>query len=117
MDLDDGGVDHGELHIRIIRYSLEKPLENIGLHPVAIALEDRVPLAEKLGKVAPGLPVRAIQSTASTNSRLSPPLRPGSLGFPKQCRSIFAHWPSVITNRSIPSLNQLEMGIPILNRP
>src|SRR5271169_231204 len=53
MDLDDGGVDHGELHIRIIRYSLEKPLENIGLHPVAIALEDRVPLAEKLGKVAP----------------------------------------------------------------
>src|SRR5271169_4884882 len=53
MDLDDGGVDHGELHIRIIRYSLEKPLENIGLHPVAIALEDRVPVAEKLGKVAP----------------------------------------------------------------
>src|SRR5271155_1777749 len=53
MDLDDGGVDHGELHIRIIRYSLEMPLENIGLHPVAIALEDRVPLAEKLRKVAP----------------------------------------------------------------
>ena len=40
MDLDDGGIDHGVLHIRLISSSLEKPYENIGLHPVAVALED-----------------------------------------------------------------------------
>lgn len=53
MDLDDRGVDHSKLHVRIIRYGVKKPLENIGLHPIAKALEDRVPLAEKLGKVTP----------------------------------------------------------------
>jgi hypothetical protein len=51
-----------------------------------------------------GLPVRAIHSTASTSSRLSLPLRPRSPGFPRQCGSIFAHWASVKTNRSIKSL-------------
>ena len=38
------------------------------------------------GRSRQGLPVRAIQSTASTNSRLSLPLRPGSLGFPRAMR-------------------------------
>jgi hypothetical protein len=54
MRLDDGGLDHGERNVRIIRRGLEKSLENIGFHPVAIALEDRVPFAEKLRKVTPG---------------------------------------------------------------
>src|SRR3954451_20720574 len=34
------------------------------------------------GRSRHGLPVRTIHSTASTNSRLSLPLRPGSRGFP-----------------------------------
>jgi hypothetical protein len=53
MDLDDGGVDQGVLQIRRVRAGLERPYEDIGLNPVAEALERRVPLAEKLGQVAP----------------------------------------------------------------
>ena len=62
-------------------------------------------LPNDAGRSRQGLPVRAIHSTASTNSRLSLPLRPGSPGLPRQCGSIFAHWASVKTNRSIQSLN------------
>jgi hypothetical protein len=53
VDLDDGGVDHGVFHVRFIRTGLKKPDEDIGFDPVAVPLEDRVPLAEELRKVAP----------------------------------------------------------------
>ena len=53
MNFDDCRVDHGELHIRIIRYSIENPLENTGLHPIAIALEHRVPVAERRRQISP----------------------------------------------------------------
>src|SRR5271167_4544644 len=71
------------------------------------------------GRSRHGLPVRTIQSTASRNTRLSLPVRPGSVGLPRQCGSIFAHWASVKTNRFIQSLNhaQASDGILILNRP
>src|ERR1700694_2606445 len=70
------------------------------------------------GRSRHGLPVRAIHNTASTNRRLSAPLRPGSDFFPRQCGSIFAHWASLSTYRSIPSLNHNSLfgGIPNLNR-
>ena len=51
--LDDGGVHHGVFHVRLIRDGIEKPLENIGFHPVAIPLEDGVPMAERGRQVAP----------------------------------------------------------------
>src|SRR5713101_1884902 len=57
------------------------------------------------GRSRHGLPVRAIHNTASTKRRLSSPLRPGSDFFPRQCGCIFAHWASLSTYRSIPSLN------------
>src|SRR5271169_1150730 len=57
------------------------------------------------GRSRQGLPVRAIHSTASTNNLLSLPWRPGSPGLPRQRGSIFAHWASLKTNRSIRSLN------------
>src|SRR5713101_6028130 len=71
------------------------------------------------GRSRHGLPVRAIHNTASTKRRLSSPLRPGSDFFPRQCGCIFAHWASLSTYRSIPSLNHniLLGGIPNLNRP
>src|SRR3954469_22295035 len=62
-------------------------------------------LPNSAGRSRHGLPVRAIHSTASTKRRLSAPLRPGSDFFPRQCGSILAHWASVSTYRSIPSLN------------
>src|SRR6188768_2948042 len=76
-------------------------------------------LPKKAGRSRHGLPVRTIQSTASMKRRLSLPLRPGSIGLPRQCGSIFAHWASVSTNRSIRSLNHnhAQGGIPNLNRP
>jgi hypothetical protein len=66
------------------------------------------------GRSRQGLPVRAIHSTASTNSRLSLPRRPGSPGLPRQSGSIFAHWASVKTNRSIRSLNHNHARMRIL---
>jgi hypothetical protein len=69
------------------------------------------------GRSRHGLPVHTIQKTASTKLLL--PLRPGAVGFPRQCGSVFAHWASVSMNRSIQSLNhnQATGGILILNRP
>ena len=104
VDLDDGGIDHGIFHVGLIREGIEKPLENIGLAPVTEAPERRAPVAEIAGRSRHGLPVRTIHSTASMNRRLSLPLRPGSVGLPRQCGSIFAHWASVNTKRSIKSL-------------
>src|SRR3954462_724478 len=59
----------------------------------------------KGGRSRQGLPVRTIHSTASTNRRLSLPLRPGSPGLPRQRGSICAHWSSVSTKRSIRGVN------------
>src|SRR3954464_5856906 len=53
------------------------------------------------GRSRQGLPVRTTHKTASTNRRLSLPLRPGSPGLPRQRGSIFAHWASGSTKRSI----------------
>jgi len=56
VNLDDGGVDHRIFHVRIVRYRIEKPFENIGFHPIPKPLEHRVPLAEHRRKIAPGTP-------------------------------------------------------------
>jgi len=53
VDLDDGSVDHRKLHVGIIRNGSENPFENIAVHPMAEPLEDRVPVPEILGQVAP----------------------------------------------------------------
>lgn len=54
MNLDDGGIDHRVLHIRIVRARGKKPSENIGFHPIAVSFEDRVPIPEGRRKIAPG---------------------------------------------------------------
>jgi hypothetical protein len=54
VDLDDGGVDHGVLHVRFLRGCIEKPFENIGFDPISIPFEDSVPTTELGWKVAPG---------------------------------------------------------------
>jgi hypothetical protein len=54
VDLDDGGVDHGVFHIRLLRAGFEKPNENISLDPIPVSLEDSVPVAEKGRKISPG---------------------------------------------------------------
>src|SRR5215203_4413826 len=61
------------------------------------------------------LPVRTIHSTASTKSRLSLPLRPGSPGWPRQRDSLFAHWASVSTKRPIRGVNHSPAQMKIAN--
>src|SRR5271156_5371838 len=53
MDLDDGGVDHGVFHVWRVGAGLKKPGENVRLDPVAVALEDSVPIAEERRKITP----------------------------------------------------------------
>ena len=53
MDLDDGGVHHGVFHVRRIRTGLEKLSENVGFNPVAVPLENSVPVAEERRKITP----------------------------------------------------------------
>jgi hypothetical protein len=53
VDLDDGGVDHGVFHVRLVRTGLEKPNENIGFHPITVAFEDGVPVPEISWQVTP----------------------------------------------------------------
>jgi hypothetical protein len=67
------------------------------------------------GRSRQGLPVRTIHSTASTNRRLSLPLRPGSPGLPRQSGSIFAHWASVSTKRSMQGVKHSQGRMEILN--
>ena len=53
MDLDDGGVDHGVFHVRLIGDRLGQALPHIRLHPVAEARVHAVPMAESARQIAP----------------------------------------------------------------
>src|ERR1700686_2922656 len=53
MDFDDRGVDHGVFHVWRLGAGLEKPGENIRFDPVAVALENSVPVAEERRKITP----------------------------------------------------------------
>ena len=53
MDLDDGGVDHSVFHVWRIRAGLEKPGEDVRFNPVAVTLENSVPVAEGRRKITP----------------------------------------------------------------
>ena len=78
VNLDDGGVDHRVFHVRIVRHGVEHPLEHIGLHPVAKAFEDGVPLAEGGRQIAPGATrARNPQDRLQKQS----PIAPGAAGI------------------------------------
>lgn len=53
VDLDNGGVDHGVFHVRVVRDGVEQPLEHIGFDPIAEAREGTVPVSERRRQVAP----------------------------------------------------------------
>jgi hypothetical protein len=83
MNFDDGGIDHGVLHVRLVRGGIEKPVENIAFHPVSKPFEDGVPGAELGWKVAPRaagsrdpqhrLDKATVVLTAAAGVRLLPP--------------------------------------------
>src|SRR3984885_11760559 len=53
MDFDDSGVNHGVFHVWRVGAGLEKPGENVRFDPVAVALENSVPVAKERRKIAP----------------------------------------------------------------
>jgi hypothetical protein len=53
VNFDDCRIDHTELHIWIVRYDIENLSENAGLHPIAIALEHRIPVTERQRQISP----------------------------------------------------------------
>jgi hypothetical protein len=53
VNFDDCRVDHRELHVWLIRYGIEYPSENASLHPIAIALEHRIPVAKRRRQISP----------------------------------------------------------------
>src|SRR3982074_2815335 len=53
MDLDDGGVDHGVFHVWRVRPGLEKLGENVLFNPVAVPLENSVPVTDNRRKITP----------------------------------------------------------------
>lgn len=58
------------------------------------------------GRSRHGAPVLAIQRTASTNNRLSAPVRPRSPALPCSIGSIRCHWSSRNNNLGIPTSTQ-----------
>src|SRR5258708_24318589 len=84
MDLDDGGVDHGVFHVWRVRAGLEKLGENVRFNPVAVPLENSVPVTENRRKITqrasrPHDPKHRFDKAAVVTSppprvrRLSPP--------------------------------------------
>lgn len=71
----------------------------------ATVQSDVLQLPNGIGRSRHEQRVYAIHNTASMNSRLFRPLRPGSLGLSRQWGSISAYWESVSTERSIQGLN------------
>jgi hypothetical protein len=53
VKLDDGAVDHGVFHVRIVRQGLEDAAEHAALHPVRKPLVDGVPRCELARQIAP----------------------------------------------------------------
>ena len=84
VDLDDGGVDHGVFHVRSVRTGLEKPDENPGFDPVAVTLENSVPVAEERRKITPRASRPHDPKYRFDEAAVVAPLRPGSVGLPRQ---------------------------------
>jgi len=56
MDFDDGGINHGVFHVWRVRAGLEKPRNNVRFDPVAVALENSVPVrTNQLPRVIAGV--------------------------------------------------------------
>ena len=53
MNLDIGGVEDGIFHIWLFRDRIERSFENVGFHPVSIALEYRIPPTKRGLQIPP----------------------------------------------------------------
>lgn len=88
MRAHNGAVDEHLFEIGIRGQMSEDNMPQAIARPPCEALIAAVPLPEFGWQISPGAPVRAIYNTASTNSRLSAAVRPGSLALPSNRASI-----------------------------
>jgi hypothetical protein len=105
MNLDDRSVDHRIFHVGLITDSLEQTLKDVGLHPIPESLKNGVPFTELSRKIAPWTAGTSNPQNRFDKAPIIRSTRPGSLGLPRQCGSIFAHWASVSTSLTIPELH------------
>jgi hypothetical protein len=56
VDFNDGRINHGVFHVRVIRDGVEYPFENISFDPMAKSFEHGVPMTEILRQIAPWTP-------------------------------------------------------------
>lgn len=96
VDLDDGGINHDVFHVRFIRTGVEKLYETIGFDPIAVTLENGVPVSEEGWKVTPWTSCPRNPKQSFDEAAVVTPFRPGSDGL----------------NR-----NQAKSGILNLNKP
>src|SRR4051812_32382754 len=115
MDLDDGGVDHGVFHVGIVGHGVEQSLPDTGLRPVAEACEYAVPVAQQGRQITPRAAGSGDPQDRLNKSSVVLAAAAGAPRLPRQSGSIFAHWASVKTNRSIQSLNHNQAPMRILN--
>src|SRR6476646_4485559 len=101
MDLDAGGVDHGGFHIRRVGAGLEKPCKNARLDPVAVALENSVPVAEERRKITPRASRPHDPKDSFHKATVVASAAPRVRRLTQTMRLHLAHWASVSTNRSI----------------
>ena len=86
MNFDDGRVDHGVLHVRLIRCGVEKPPENIGFDPITVAFEHRVPVAEQTRQVPPRAPRSRDPQDRLKETPIVPAATPGVARLAKTMR-------------------------------
>ena len=99
MDPNERAVDKDIFEIRIVAERLENPLPDALLHPAPEARIDGEPLAEPFRQIAPRRARARNPKNASTKSRLSRPLLPGSPTLPDSSGAIRSHWASLNINR------------------
>src|SRR5262249_37425071 len=87
----DGGVDDQIFEVWIVGECREDALPDTTWLQRLKRTNTLFHLPKMLGRSRHGEPVRAIQSTASTNIRLFAPVPPGSPGLPTHSFSIRAH--------------------------
>lgn len=70
VDLDDGGIDHGVFHVGIVGHTSNSRFQISAFAQSRKRVRTLFQWPNEGGRSRQGLPVRAIHSTASTNSRL-----------------------------------------------
>ena len=99
----NGAVEEDFLEVGVARKLSKYRVPHLRPRPSGKAYVHTVQAPNSGGKSRHGLPVRAIHCTASTNSRLSAAVRPGSVALPGSNSAIRSYCSSLSINLGIQS--------------